>query len=73
MFSRNSEFFFSVLEMNKEGNFIISVRISGIDEEPLDGIFIVLDGVSDIFLEGLTLDIVRIGSSDKVITFNSHE
>jgi hypothetical protein len=73
MSSWNSEFFVSVLEMNKEGNFLISVRISGIDEEPLDGIFIVLDGVSDIFLEGLTLDIVRIGSSDKVITFNSHE
>jgi hypothetical protein len=73
MFSWNGEFFISIFKMNKEGNFVISVRIGSINEEPLGSVFIILDGVFDIFLKGLTLNIVRIGTSDKFITFNSHE
>jgi hypothetical protein len=73
VFSGDSEFFVSVLEMDEESNFVISMRIGSIYEEPSGLSIIILDGVLHIFLEGLTLDIVRIGGSYETVAFDTHK
>jgi len=73
MFGTDCEFFVSVLEMDKEGYFMVSMTVSSINEEPFSSIVIILDSILDIFLKGLTLDIERICRSDELSTFNSHE
>jgi hypothetical protein len=73
MMSRDGENFISILEVNEEGNFVFVVRITSINEEPRRSIIIIMDGVYNITLHRLTLDIIRISSSVKMIVFNSHE
>jgi hypothetical protein len=73
MMSIGSEDFISILEVDEESNFVFVVRITSINEEPFVSIIIILDGIFHIFLHGLTLDIIRIGSSNHMVVFNSHE
>jgi len=49
------------------------MRVTSINEEPFISIIIIWDGILDIFLDRLSLDIERISSSDKMVVFNSHE
>jgi hypothetical protein len=50
MFSGEDEMFVSVSEMDEIRNFVISVRITSIDEEPLIGFFIIGDGIDHVSL-----------------------
>jgi hypothetical protein len=72
MMSIGGENFISILVVDEEGNFVFVVRITSINEEPISSIIIILDGIFQIFLHGLTLDIIRIGSSNEMVVFNSH-
>jgi hypothetical protein len=73
MFSRDGEFFISILEMDKESNFVIIMRIGSIYEEPFISIIIIWDIILNVLLDRLSLDIIRISSTDKLVIFNSHE
>jgi len=73
MFGRDGEFFVSILEMDEIGYFMISMRVSSIDKEPFSSIVIIRDIILDIFLDGLTLNIIRISSSNEILTFDSHK
>lgn len=59
--------------MDEESNFVIMMRIGGINEEPFISIIIIWDVILDVLLDRLSLDIIRISSTDKVVIFNSHE
>jgi hypothetical protein len=73
MLSVYFEFYVSILEVDEESNFVISMRIGTIDKEPFSSIVIILDGILDIVLMLLTCNIIRIGSTNEMVTFNSHE
>jgi hypothetical protein len=73
MFSIDGGNFVSILKVDEEGNFVVSVGITSIDKEPFISIIIIWDGVFDIFLDRLTLNIIRISSSDHMVVFNSHK
>jgi hypothetical protein len=73
MMSIGGENFISILVVDEEGNFVFVVRITSINEEPISSIIIILDGGFHIFLHGLTLDIIIIGSSNEMVVFNSHK
>lgn len=73
MLSVYFEFYVSILEVDEIGYFVISMRIGTIDKEPFSSIVIILDGILDIVLMLLTCNIIRIGSTNEMVTFNSHE
>jgi hypothetical protein len=64
VFSRDSEFFVSILEMDEESNFVIMMRIGSIYEEPFISIIIIWDVILDVLLDRLSLDIIRISGTD---------
>jgi hypothetical protein len=59
VFSLEGELFFSIFEFEEESNFMVSMRITSIDEEPLSFITLDINHVRKIFLDRLTLDIIR--------------
>jgi hypothetical protein len=71
--SRDGEFFVSILEMDEESNFVITMGITSINEEPFTSIIIIWDVILDVLLDRLSLDIIRISSTNEMVIFNSHE
>lgn len=73
MFSGQNEMFVSISKVNKVRNSVISMRVGGVNKEPLVRFFVINNGVDHIFLERLTLDIIRICRTNNRWSFNSHE
>jgi len=73
MFSRDGENFVSILEVDEESNFVISMRVTSINKEPFISIIIIRDIILNVLLDRLSLDIKRISSTNKMVIFNSHE
>jgi len=74
VFSLESELFFSVFEFEEEGNFMFVMRITSINEEPLGFITSNINGVEKVFLDRLTLDIIReSGTIDVIGVHGDHQ
>jgi hypothetical protein len=71
VFGLKFELFFSILEFEEEGYFMVSMGVTGIDEEPLSFITIKINMVLDILLQRLSLDIIRESMSIDVVRVHS--
>jgi hypothetical protein len=70
MFGLNGELFFSISEFEEEGDLMVSMGVTGIDEEPLGFISIDVNMVLDVLLQRLTLDIIRESMTIDVVRVN---
>jgi hypothetical protein len=59
MFSLEGELFFSISEFDEERNFVVFMRITSINKEPLSFITLNINRILKILLDRLTLDIIR--------------
>jgi hypothetical protein len=73
VFSGQNEFFISISKVNKVRNSVVSMTVGSVNKEPLVSFFVINNGVDHIFLERLTLDIIRICRTNNRWSFNSHE
>lgn len=73
MFGLEGELFFSISEFDEESNFMVSMRITSIDEEPWSFITLDINFVIKIFLDRLTLDVIReSGTIDMILIHSNH-
>jgi len=59
VFSLEGELFFSVSEFKEERNFMVNMRITSINEEPLSFVTLNINMILKILLDRLTLNIIR--------------